>query len=433
MADPKPEEPLLPDSSSDKSSSSSSDDDDEFLNPHLNQAFKTLKTFLIFIGLHQQTRSSILLSWSVFLILGVLLPSLIIGFTGCADCKKYQIVTYEFDTLLPQACLAAVSLLCISHNLRLHGLRKFLFVDKECGCVTRFHKEYTDKIQEFFRLLILRSAPWFLLKLPLEVVRCFYMYDSFWKAVAVMLISVCSWTYLTTLSMSASLLFNLVCNLQVIHFDQYGKLLESDSDVLTFVKEHMRLRHHLTTISHRFRIYLLLEFLLVSASQFLTLFQATEDRGIINAINGGNFAVISIAQVVDIVICLHAAAKISHRAQGIASIASTWHALLTCSDADTSRKLLNGAVKNEASIQVGSVTPNFSESDLESLEPVAFSSSAQVSSYHKRQALVLYLQSNPGGVTVFGWRIDRVMIDTIFFVELSLVTFVLGKTLVFTA
>lgn len=42
---------------------------------------------------------------------------------------------------------------------------------------------------------------------------------------------------------------------------------------------------------------------------------------------------------------------------------------------------------------------------------------------------VMYLQSNPGGITIFGWTVDRSLVNTIFFLELSLVTFVLGQTL----
>lgn len=45
---------------------------------------------------------------------------------------------------------------------------------------------------------------------------------------------------------------------------------------------------------------------------------------------------------------------------------------------------------------------------------------------------VLYLQTNPGGITIFGWTVDRALINTIFFIELTLVTFLLGKTVVFT-
>lgn len=44
---------------------------------------------------------------------------------------------------------------------------------------------------------------------------------------------------------------------------------------------------------------------------------------------------------------------------------------------------------------------------------------------------VMYFQSNPGGITIFGWAVDRTLINTIFFIELSLVLFVLGKTIAF--
>ncbi|KAK0608601.1 hypothetical protein LWI29_033176 [Acer saccharum] len=49
------------------------------------------------------------------------------------------------------------------------------------------------------------------------------------------------------------------------------------------------LRYHLFKISHRFRIYLLLEFLVVTASQCMTIFQTTGYTGIITFINGGDF------------------------------------------------------------------------------------------------------------------------------------------------
>lgn len=46
--------------------------------------------------------------------------------------------------------------------------------------------------------------------------------------------------------------------------------------------------------------------------------------------------------------------------------------------------------------------------------------------------IVTYVQSNTGGFTIFGWTVDRMLINTIFFIELSLVFFVLGKTITVT-
>ena len=44
---------------------------------------------------------------------------------------------------------------------------------------------------------------------------------------------------------------------------------------------------------------------------------------------------------------------------------------------------------------------------------------------------VMYLQANPGGLTLYGWTVDRTLLSTIFAIELSLVLFVLGQTIVF--
>lgn len=205
------------------------------------------------------------------------------------------------------------------------------------------------------------------------------------------------------------------------------------------------------------------------------------------------------------IIVLHAAAKISHRAQALASITSKWHALVTCNSNNVGN-LNNGGGNNEATNTTESLTITYSENDLESADFVPVPTNAQLASsmslYHKRQALgmstrnsllpymilhiqlaknydniwtvfttllpflaikcltrfhqykhqciifcckwskyeielssfvspVSYMQSNIGGASVFGWRIDRTLCNTIFFIELSLVLFVLGKTITF--
>ncbi|XP_057949527.1 uncharacterized protein LOC131144712 isoform X2 [Malania oleifera] len=406
---------------------------------HLDQTLHGLESFLGLLGFNQSSVLSFALSWAAFLLIGVVLPVVALELSHCSGCEKYQIKDFELDIVLSQACLAVVSLLCLSHSLRKYGIRKFLFVDRSAGEMTQFSDEYVRKISDSIRLLILWILPCFLLKTGREVIRIFYVHhEAQWQSIAILLALVVSWTYVTAISLSASILFHLVCNLQVIHFDDYGKLLERECDVFVYMKEHIRLRHHLSKISHRFRIYLLLEFLVVTASQFVTLFQTTGYRGIITFVNGGDFAVSSIVQVVEIILCLHAATKISHRAQSIASLASRWHALVTCSSIEASQLRVSNSVGNlEAANLLTSLYKNYSESDLESLDyaaiPTTTHFTSYISSYHRRQAFVMYLQANPGGITIFGWTVDRALINTIFFIELSLVTFVLGKTIVFTS
>ncbi|KAJ7945521.1 DUF3537 domain-containing protein [Quillaja saponaria] len=403
----------------------------------LDQTLRRLEKFLTSLGFNQSSVLGFLLSWTAFIVVGVVVPVLVLVLvpSDCSGCEKYQIKDFELCIVVPQACLAAISLLCFSFNLRKYGLRRFLFVDRYSGQMARLRDRYIKQISGSLRLLAIWVFLCFILKTAREVIHIIYVHqESWWVSLATLLALVTSWTYVSTISLSASILFHLVCNLQVIHFDDYGKLLESESNVFIFMEEHIRLRYYLSKISHRFRIFLVLEFLVVTASQFITLLQITEYGSMITIINGGDFAVSTIVQVVGVIICLHAATKISHRAQAIASLASRWHALVTSASTDASQQRIPPSLGNlEAANQVNLLYRNYSESDLESLDSVGLTTQppSHASSYHKRQAFVMYLQSNPGGITIFGWTVDRTLINTIFFIELSLVTLVLGKTIIF--
>ncbi|XP_019176707.1 PREDICTED: uncharacterized protein LOC109172028 isoform X3 [Ipomoea nil] len=392
----------------------------------LDKALQRLEWFLGALGFNQSSVLRIVVSWGLFLVLGLAVPVVILELSDCRGCQKGQIKSFEVDIVVSQACLAAVSLLCASHNLRKYGIRKFLFVDRYSGHVERFSEEYIKKISDSIRLLVLWVLPCLVLKTAREIIRVLYVHqESLWHSTAILLAFIMSWTFAAAIFLSVCVLFHLVCNLQIIHFDDYANLLERESDVLLLMKEHMRLRYNLSKISHRFRIFLLLEFTIVTGSQFVTLFQTTAYHGIITCVNGGDFAVSSIVQVVGVILCLNAASKISHRAQGIGSLASRWHALATCGSGEATNAHITSSF-----YRIGS------ESDLESVDfmmmPTNTHLASSMSSYQKRQSLVMYLQSNRGGITIYGWTVDRGLINTIFFIELSLILFVLGKTIVFT-
>lgn len=96
--------------------------------------------------------------------------------------------------------------------------------------------------------------------------------------------------------------------------------------------------------------------------------------------------------MVGIILCLNAAAKISHRAQGIGAIASRWHALMTCSATEASLMLTSSSMGNlDAANKLGSFHIDYSESDLESVDfitpPTNIQLASYMSSYHKRLAL----------------------------------------------
>ncbi|KAI3713888.1 hypothetical protein L1987_72475 [Smallanthus sonchifolius] len=395
---------------------------------HLRKSLERFEFYLILLGFDQSSVLRFGISWVTFLVIGVAFPVVILLVTAnCSTCGLYEIKGFEVVIVVSHACLAAVALLCLSHNLRKYGIRKFLFVDQYSGHVERFSKEYIQKISESIRLFVLWVLPCLILKIILESIRIMYMHqESWWKSFGILATLTFSWAYVNFIYLSSCLVFHLVCNLQIIHFDDYGRLLETETDVLIFIEEHARLRHDLSKISHRFRIYLLLVFAVVTSSQFAMLFQITEFSNKVTFINGGDFAVSSIAQVVGLILCLNAAAKISHRAQGIAAIATRWHALASCGPDDMSHMRLASRLISDGS----------SESDMEAMNYIPLPTNTQpisyLSSYHRRQAFVMYLQNNPGGITLYGWTVDRSLMNTIFFIELSLVLFVLGRTTVFT-
>ncbi|PWA63010.1 hypothetical protein CTI12_AA357630 [Artemisia annua] len=403
----------------------------------LQQALNKLQTFLTFFGFIQTSLITTTISWTVFLVIGVVTPITLIVYSFCSDCAKYQIRQFELEILFSQGVVAAIALFCVSRNLGKYGVRKLLFVDEYDAYAVSYRKLYIQKINGFFRGQAVWLLVCLLLKTAREVTRVVYLHhDSWWLSAVYLTASLVTWAYSAIIFLSSAGLFNLVGNIQVIRIENYGKILEKDLDVSVYIEEHMRLAHYLSKISHRFRVFLLLEFLVVTGSQFAALLQTTENQGIINFINTGDFAVLSILQLVGIVLCLSAASKISHRAQALGSVACRWHALITCDSNDASQSGTSIDIKNtEAVNSTGSLGVNNSESELESdFVPFAIHNqfASSTSSYHKRQSFVSYVQSNTGGFTIFGWIIDRMLINTIFFIELSLIFFVLGKTITIT-
>ncbi|KAL9246557.1 hypothetical protein vseg_020075 [Gypsophila vaccaria] len=401
--------------------------DGEHDDTNLDKTLKSLELCLKSLCFDQSNMLNFVLSWTIFVLVCVVVPLVALEFTKCKNCDDFKVIEFEYEILASQVILGVVSLVCLSHNLRKKGLRKFLFVDRFRGHTSKFMGLYIKQIKDSYRLLLMTLLPCAVLKFAHELTRMLSLQNhSRWQVGVMVSALVISWTYLSAITLAACILFHLSCSLQIIHFEDYKNLLERESSILTLMEEHIRLRDYLSKISHRFRKYLLLVFLVVTASLFMTLVQITGVNGRVTFLNGGNFAVTSLVQVVETLLCLHASTKISHRAQGIGAVAGKWHALVTCKSFEGTRH----------SISSNSIPSNCSEGDLETIDGITLhnhSHFASVSSYNKRQSFVMYLQSNPGGITLYGCVVDRSLLTTIFFLELSLVLFVLGQTIIFSS
>ncbi|GJR88994.1 leucine-rich repeat protein [Tanacetum coccineum] len=99
------------------------------------------------MGFNQDSFLRFGLSWFMFLMIGVVVPVVVLMLTtNCLRCDLYQVKGFELVVVSSHVCLAAVALLCLSHNLRKYGVRMFLFGDQYHGHVQRFSKDYVLKI-----------------------------------------------------------------------------------------------------------------------------------------------------------------------------------------------------------------------------------------------------------------------------------------------
>lgn len=113
----------------------------------IDEALRQLETFLRVFGFCQYSLLSFALSSLSFLVFGVVTPLLCIELSNCSNCEKYQIKRFELEILVSEVVVAAISLLCISHNLRKYGVRRFLFVDRYHGRLIQFREEYVQRVR----------------------------------------------------------------------------------------------------------------------------------------------------------------------------------------------------------------------------------------------------------------------------------------------
>lgn len=144
--DPPAQTPLLNSNQNHTRQRPQEDEEGQNEETDLELSLKKLEKFLTFLGFNQSSLWSSALSWAAFLLIGVALPVVALELSDCSDCEEYQIKGFELEIVASQACLAAVSLICLSHNRRKYGIRRFLFVDRFSGQTTRFRDDYDKQI-----------------------------------------------------------------------------------------------------------------------------------------------------------------------------------------------------------------------------------------------------------------------------------------------
>lgn len=394
---------------------------------------RAFRSCLRWMCVDQSDTCHAVVSWSIFLLLSIFVPTASHFVLNCFPGRR----AYDVAVQLSLTSASALAFICLSAFVRRYGLRRFLFLDKLVRESERVRAGYMDQLNRSFRLLSLFVMPCF----AGEVVYKVWWYSSGSEKVpfpiagrmAVGNVVACalelaSWIYRVALFLFVCVLFRLMCYLQILRLQDFAAVFVEGgprSDVAEVLGEHLRIRRQLRIISHRYRSFILSSLILVSASQLVALLLTTRPRAIVNFNNAGELAMCSIGLVTGLLICLRSAAKITHKAQAITSHAATWHVCATIeSDAE------NPTPIPTCGDESGEEDDECRKEDGEEILDVRKITPCHMNNicYQKRQALVTYLENNRAGITVFGFVVDRTWLHALFMIEFSLVMWLLGKT-----
>lgn len=379
------------------------------------------------------------LSWSVFFLLNIGVPLVSHFVFSCTDCDEDHQRPFDAIVQLSLSVFTTISFVSLSTFARRYGLRRFLFLDKLCDESEKVRQGYTQQLHRSMKLLAAFVLPCFFADSVYKIwwfssgTQIPYLYNMYLSKIIVCILLLCSWLYRTSVCFLVCVLFRLTCYLQILRLEDFAQVFESQADVSTILIEHLRIRRNLRVISHRFRLFILSTLILVTISQFLSLLVTTEPSSRINLSTAGELALCSVTLVTGLFICLRSAAKITHKAVAVASLAAKWHACATISKFDD---LEDETPKADIISQPGYTNNANWDSDNEegdgddvidntNMVPIY----TNTITYQKRQALVTYFEHNKAGITVYGFMLDRTWLHTIVAIQLTLTLWILNKTI----
>lgn len=399
---------------------------------------RSFRLCLNLVFLDQSSSWRICLSWLMFVLLAIGVPMVSHFVLLCSDCDEKHRRPYDVVVQLSLSVSAAISFVCLSSWTRKYGLRRFLFLDRLGDVSEKVRQGYAKELQKSMKFLSIFVLPSFAAEAAYRIWwyatgtnEIPYIDNKYISDIIACSFQLCSWLYRISIFILACILYQLSCHLQILRLEDFAQVFQQETAVSAILEEHLKIRRNLRIISHRFRRFIILSLLLVTASQFMALVMAIRSSVTFNIYEAGELALCSISLVTGLFICLRSATKITHRAQSVTSLAARWHVSATINSFDE----LEGEAPT-AQIASGNNFPIDSELDSEEgdgeddleyakIAPIY----ARTISFQKRQALVTYLENNRAVITVYGFMVDRTGIHTIFGIELALLLWLLNKTL----
>ncbi|XP_057958901.1 uncharacterized protein LOC131151639 [Malania oleifera] len=378
--------------------------------PSVSDDFRSLQPSLKWCALDHSSPAAKIISYVVFLFFALLIPaaaSLSVGVPATAP--SGDPTSFNKLVQLPESTLAAIAFLTLSR----------FFERNHNGDISAVRGGYTKELDKAFQYLGCILLPSFVVQVVHKVAVFSAVTVNFFPGKWVVFgLVLGSWVYRTGVFLLVCVVFRLRCEAELQRLEGLGRKLREGAAVAVaeVFEEHKRIREELGETSHGYRFFIIGCLVTMTVSQLGALLLVLASKSHKNFFNSGDLVICSVVQLSGFFLCLMGAARITHRAQGIVSVAAKWHLHIICAAA---------ASKPPAPICGG---------DSRSHSPETFIttalSSEDPSSFQARQALVTYLQHNNGGITLFGFALDRGLLHTLFAFEFSLVLWILSKVIV---
>ncbi|KAF7840575.1 extracellular ligand-gated ion channel protein [Senna tora] len=364
---------------------------------------RRLRSYLRWIYVDQSNLGRTCLSWSLFFVVAVIVPLLSHFLLQCSTCDSDHSRPYHVPVQISLSVFAMVSFVSLSRWDRKYGLRKFLFLDKVSEESDKIQQGYAQQLQQTMKLILLWGLPCFIAECAYKIwwyisgaseTDIPYYGNIYLSSIVLCTLELFSWLYRTSIFFLVCVLFRLICYLQILRLDDFAQVFQQETDVVSILMEHLRLRRNLRIISHRFRAFILGSLLLVTASQLIFLLMTLKPSAKVDILKAGeltvNISSFPFNQVAT--------------PQVLAAASSFWGS--------------DDEVGDEED-----------ELDNTKLLPIY----THTISFHKRQALgfgaVTYLENNRAGITVYGFMLDRTWLHSIFGIQLALCLWLLNKTI----
>ncbi|KAL1566998.1 hypothetical protein AAHA92_02529 [Salvia divinorum] len=401
------------------------------MSSNVHDELQAFRRWLKWLCVDQSNAWTACLSWFVFVAMTIFIPAFSHFVLACTYCDSRHSRPYDAVAQLSLSGIAAISFVCLSHFVSKYGLRRFLFFDKLRDESEIVRKGYTKQFNRSLKLLFIFVLPCFTAESAYKMWwygsggrRISFLGNAMVSNTVACILELCSWFYRTMVFFLVCVLFRLICCLQILRLQDFAQVFQVNSDVESVLKEHLRIRRHLRIISHRYRSFILWSLIFITASQFSSLLMTTRHNADVNVYHTGELAVCCVSLLAGLLILLRSATRITHKAQAVTCLAAKWHVCATVDSFDTETP-----VSDDHFIDAASDADDSGDEEDE-LDNCKFDPSYVYStiSFQKRQALVTYFENNRAGITIYGFMLDRTSLHTIFGIELSLVLWLLGKT-----